>query len=123
MQMLDKIRADGGDSFSEGAQVAMLVNNLGSTPLMETYIMAQAALKHAQDNLKVCFRLPFVTVTVVWHTSRQLRCQALADHAFNPSKLLRLFSMQMTQPHKSCISWLAACTTISHCFLLYPIVD
>ena len=39
--------------LSEGREVAMLVNGLGSTPLMELYVVADAALKHAQDKLKV----------------------------------------------------------------------
>ena len=39
--------------LSEGGEVAMLVNGLGSTPLMETYVMANADLKHAQNKLKV----------------------------------------------------------------------
>ena len=51
MQILDKIHE--GAASGEGGEVAMLVNNLGSTPLMETYIMANAALKYAQDKLKV----------------------------------------------------------------------
>ena len=31
----------------------MLVNNLGSTPIMEMYITARAALKYAQDKCQV----------------------------------------------------------------------
>ena len=53
LQMLDIIHKDAPDSFQEGSEVAMLVNNLGSTTLMELYIMANAALAHAQDKLKV----------------------------------------------------------------------
>ena len=58
LQILDIIHKDAADILSEGTEMAMLVNNLGSTPLMETYIMADAALKHAQDKLKVKPKLP-----------------------------------------------------------------
>lgn len=58
--MLDIIHKDAADSFHEGSEVAMLVNNLGSTTVMEVYIMANAALAHAQDKLKVRLPLTFV---------------------------------------------------------------
>ena len=51
--MLDIIHKDAADVLSGGSEVAMLVNGLGSTPLMELYVVADAALKHAQDKLKV----------------------------------------------------------------------
>lgn len=51
------IQQAGPDSFCEGAEVAMLVNNLGSTPVMEVYIMVNAALAYAQDKLKVSLAL------------------------------------------------------------------
>ena len=58
--MLDIIHKDAADSFQEGSEVAMLVNNLGSTTVMEVYIMANAALAHAQGKLKVRLPLTFV---------------------------------------------------------------
>ena len=53
LQILDIIHKDAADVLSEGSEVAMLVNGLGSTPLMELYVVAHAALTHAQDKLKV----------------------------------------------------------------------
>ena len=55
MQCIDTIQRDGAKDMAEGHEVALLVNNLGSTPAMEMYIMARAALKHAQDKHRVHF--------------------------------------------------------------------
>lgn len=48
-QCIDTIQRDAAKDMAEGRQVALLVNNLGSTPAMEMYIMARAALRYAQD--------------------------------------------------------------------------
>jgi hypothetical protein len=53
MQCVDTIQQDGAKDMAEGREVALLVNNLGSTPAMEMYIMARAALKYAQDKHRV----------------------------------------------------------------------
>lgn len=53
LQCLDCIQQDGAADLPAGCQVAMVVNNLGSTPVMEMYIAARAALKYAQDKHKV----------------------------------------------------------------------
>ena len=55
MQCIDTIQRDGAKDMAEGHEVALLVNNLGSTPAMEMYIMARAALKYAQDKHRVHF--------------------------------------------------------------------
>ena len=52
-QCIDTIQRDAAKDMAEGREVALLVNNLGSTPAMEMYIMAWAALKYAQDKHKV----------------------------------------------------------------------
>ena len=52
-QCIDTIQRDGAKDMADGRQVALLVNNLGSTPAMEMYIMARAALRYAQDKHKV----------------------------------------------------------------------
>lgn len=52
-QCIDIIQQDGANDLLEGCQVAMLVNNLGSTPQMELYIMARAALMYAQEKHKM----------------------------------------------------------------------
>ena len=53
LQCIDCIQQDGAADLPAGYEVAMVVNNLGSTPVMEMYIAARAALKYAQDKHKV----------------------------------------------------------------------
>ncbi|KAL3151120.1 hypothetical protein ABBQ38_012986 [Trebouxia sp. C0009 RCD-2024] len=50
---IDCIQQDGAEDLPAGCQVAMVVNNLGSTPVMEMYIAARAALRYAQEKHKV----------------------------------------------------------------------
>lgn len=53
LQCIDCIQQDGAADLPAGCQAAMVVNNLGSTPVMEMYIAARAALRYAQDKHKV----------------------------------------------------------------------
>ena len=47
------IQKDGAEDLPAESEVVMLVNNLGSTPVMEMYIAAPAALRYVQDKYKV----------------------------------------------------------------------
>lgn len=53
VQCIDCIQQDGAKDLPAGAQVVILVNNLGATPIMEMYITARAALNYAQEKYKV----------------------------------------------------------------------
>ncbi len=52
--MIDKIvRFEGRAELSNGQEVVLLINNMGSTPPMELYVVAQAAQEYAEETLKV----------------------------------------------------------------------
>ena len=52
--MMDKIVSfEGRSEQKRGQEVVLLINNMGSTPPMELYIVAQAAQKYAEEALKV----------------------------------------------------------------------
>lgn len=54
LQMMDKIvRFEGRAELSNGQEVVLLINNMGSTPPLELYVVAQAAQKYAEETLKV----------------------------------------------------------------------
>ena len=54
LQMMDKIVSfEGRSEQKRGQEVVLLINNMGSTPPMELYIVAQAAQKYAEEALKV----------------------------------------------------------------------
>ena len=61
LQCIDCIQKDAKEHLQAGSEVALLLNNLGSTPQIEMYIMAHTALKYAQDKYKVvdlaCFHV------------------------------------------------------------------
>ena len=51
---MDKIvNFEGHAEQKKGQEVVLLINNMGSTPPMELYVVAQAAQKHAEETLKV----------------------------------------------------------------------
>ena len=53
LQCIDCIQQDGATDLPPGCEAVVLVNNLGSTPVMEMYIAARAALRYVQDKYKV----------------------------------------------------------------------
>ncbi len=80
-QCIDTIQRDGAKDLPEGREVALLVNNLGSTPAMEMYIMARAALKFAQDKHRVQYAVVLHVCILLhcckaWIQTRPLMCMA-----------------------------------------------
>ena len=54
LQMMDKIvNFEGRSEQKRGQELVLLINNMGSTPPMELYVVAQAAQKYAEEALKV----------------------------------------------------------------------
>ena len=72
LQCVDCIQQDGAKDLPAGCEVAMLVNNLGATPIMEMYITAHAALKYAQEKHKVRSLLHFMSTAAASHVNSRL---------------------------------------------------